>query len=59
MSPGPPKPTPHPTTRRNEVEQARRTGPVQAVRAQLKTLAGDDEAIRMLAEALRRMLHRS
>ncbi len=51
----PPEP---PTTRRAEVETARRTSPVQTVRANLKAQDGGDEAIRLLAEAVRRLLHR-
>ncbi|MEI6558182.1 MAG: hypothetical protein WCO00_07215 [Rhodospirillaceae bacterium] len=45
-----------PTTRRAEVEQARRTRPVQTYRAQLRD-AGDDEAVvKVIAEALRKLL---
>jgi hypothetical protein len=47
-----------PTTRRAEVESARRTPLVQDFRAQLKSLASNDEAIKQMAEALRRVLHR-
>jgi hypothetical protein len=57
MPKGPQPPSP-PTTRRAEVEKARRTTPVQALRTQLKSLAGDDEAIKRIAEALRRVLRR-
>ena len=47
-----------PTTRRAEVEQARRTAPVQAYRARLRAPDLDDQTIRMLAEAVRRLLRR-
>ena len=46
------------TTRRAEVETARRTPLVQDFRAQLRSLAGNEEAIKQMAEALRRVLRR-
>ena len=52
------KPPSPPTTRRAEIEQARRTTPVQGFRTQLKSLAGDDDAIKRMADALRRVLRR-
>jgi hypothetical protein len=53
----PPKPPGPPTTRRNEVEQARRTVPVHAARSRLQAMADGDAHIKLLAEALRRLLH--
>ncbi len=55
LGPGSPRP---PTTRRAEVEAARRTTVVQEFRGQLKSLAGDDQAIKRIAEALRQVLWR-
>jgi len=52
------KPPPPDTTRRAEVEQARRTSPVQTFRTQLKSLTDNDEAVKAMAEALRRLLRR-
>ena len=46
------------TNRRAEVEQARRTAPVQAFRSQLKSLTDNDEAVKAMADALRRLLRR-
>ncbi|MEI6986787.1 MAG: hypothetical protein WCK65_11720 [Rhodospirillaceae bacterium] len=46
------------TTRRAEVEQARRTPPVQHFRSQLKS-AADGEAVRAMANALRVLMRRS
>ena len=45
-----------PTTRRAEVEQARRTTPVQTLRAQLRKAAEDDAVTKTMAEALRKLL---
>ncbi len=60
MSEKPPEPRPPspPTTRRAEVEAARRTRLVQGYRGHLKSLGGDDETIKQMADALRRVLHR-
>ena len=53
----PPPPSPDkPTTRRNEVEQARRSAPVQAVRSRLKAMTDDDSHMKRLAEAVRQLL---
>ena len=46
------------TTRRAEIEQARRTVPVQNLRAQVRGGVADDEHIRLMAEAIRRLLRR-
>lgn len=45
------------TSRRLEIEQARRTRPVQAVRRQLRNFGDKDEGLRLLAEGIRRLLH--
>ena len=47
-----------PTTRRAEVEQARRSTPVQSLRGRLKGASGDDEAIKAMAEVLRKLVRR-
>ncbi len=51
----PPSP---PTTRRGEVEQARRTTPVQSLRSQLRSAAEDDAVTKAMAEALCKLLGR-
>lgn len=51
----PPSP---PTTRRGEVEQARRTTPVQSLRAHLRAAPDGDEVTKAMAEALRKLLGR-
>ncbi len=47
-----------PTTRRAEVERARRTTPVQSLRAHLKDAAEDDVVTKAMAEVLRKLLSR-
>ena len=54
--PSPWQPPMPPTTRRAEVEQARRTTPVQTLRAQLRKAAEDDAVTKTMAEALRKLL---
>ncbi|MEI8394340.1 MAG: hypothetical protein WCF85_06355 [Rhodospirillaceae bacterium] len=46
------------TNRRAEIEQARRTAPVQSFRSRLKSMDGSEDAIKAMAEALRRLLSR-
>ena len=47
-----------PTTRRGEVEQARRTTPVQSLRSHLRTAAEGDALTKAMAEVLRNLLGR-
>jgi hypothetical protein len=56
LPPKPPAAAERPTNRRAEVEQARRSMPVQSLRGQLKTLDSGEASIRRLAEALRGLL---
>jgi len=46
------------TTRRAEVETARRTSPVQVFRAQVKALGDNEALIKAMAEAMRGLLRR-
>lgn len=57
LGPGELGPAESDTSRRLEIEQARRTRPVQAVRSQLRTFGDKDEGLRLLAEGIRRLLH--
>jgi hypothetical protein len=51
----PPSP---PTTRRNEVEQARRTTPVQSLRSHLRDAGDGDDVTKAMAEVMRKLLRR-
>ena len=47
-----------PTTRRGEVEQARRTTPVQSLRSHLRDAAEGDDLTKAMAHAMRKLLGR-